>query len=373
MNVYAHTGFSLDAPRPGERPAPPEHVYGPPDLFPFGGSNAHPDHEVLNPAFFDDYDRLLTTMHSLGLVAHIMIQVQNKQVHWPERRSAADDRFWQYVVARYQAFGNVVWDVGKESFHLERETGTQAYVLERIALIRDTDAYAHLVTVHDPCLNLCGAPCGDADGLVDAACDLVADQIHLGDHARYNRQAIRRLQNDAKPYLNIEYGYEEGVEPLHTYRSATTRSWQIVLDWTWALVCAGAYPCYYYSNTAWDLIKFDPEPPGWARYADLQRFVAGLPLNRMAADNSMVETGYCLTKPGCAILVFVPAGGQLVIDLGPDQSGDWKARWLQVHTGDTAEAEIRPQGFLTRIDPPFATPDASYALSLTRFDKAGWQ
>jgi hypothetical protein len=69
----------------------------------------------------------------------------------------------------------------------------------------------------------------------------------------------------------------------------------------------------------------------------------------------------------------VPAGGQLVIDLGPDQSGDWKARWLQVHTGDTAEAEIRPQGFLTRIDPPFATPDASYALSLTRFDKAGWQ
>ena len=91
-------------------------------MYAFGGTNQAPDHTILNVDFFQGLDRLMTYLHDKGILVHLMIQVQNKQVNWPERRSAEDDLYWRYVVARYQAFGNIIWDVGKESFNLLKET-----------------------------------------------------------------------------------------------------------------------------------------------------------------------------------------------------------------------------------------------------------
>ena len=110
MNVYAHTGFSSsDFTAWGDpRPACDECVYGPPAVYAFAGTNERPDHSRLNPAFFRTYDTLLHELQRRGMVAHIMIQAQNKGVNWPARWSDEDDCYWAYVVARYQAFGNVV-------------------------------------------------------------------------------------------------------------------------------------------------------------------------------------------------------------------------------------------------------------------------
>ncbi|MHC4202811.1 MAG: DUF5060 domain-containing protein [Planctomycetota bacterium] len=178
-NIYAHTGFS-DATR--------DDVYGPPAMYVFGGTNDAPDHSRMNVEFFRDFDRVLAHLHARGVVAHLMIQVQNKKVRWPARRSREDDIYWRYVVARYQAFGNVVWDVGKESYNLLKETGSHDYTLDRIRLIREADAYSHLVTVHDPVAGSAGA-----NSAVDEACDFVSDQVHLGDAARYNDEAAKRI------------------------------------------------------------------------------------------------------------------------------------------------------------------------------------
>ena len=48
--------------------------------------------------------------------------------------------FWRYVVARYQAYGNVVWDIGKESCNLLKETGSHEYTVDRIRYIRAADS-----------------------------------------------------------------------------------------------------------------------------------------------------------------------------------------------------------------------------------------
>ena len=82
-----------------------------------------------------------------GIVAHVMIQVQNKHVRWPARRSAEDDLYWRYVVSRYAAFPNVVWDVGKESYNLLKETGSHEYTIDRIRLIRETTATSSPCTI----------------------------------------------------------------------------------------------------------------------------------------------------------------------------------------------------------------------------------
>ncbi|MFC6964789.1 DUF4038 domain-containing protein [Halocatena marina] len=211
-NVYAHTGF-------GDSDS--EHVYGPPPTYVFGGTNEEPNHEVLNPAFFDDFDDLLETMHELGIVVHLMMQVQNKEVNWPERRSADDDRYWKYVVARYGAYPNLVWDVSKESYNIRHEAGSHDYTRDRLALLRRVDAYDHLVTAHDPDRGRSPrrfTPNHDREEPpIDDLVDFVSDQIALTRPGRYAREATLRVRDLEVPYLNAENGAEVGVENLQIF------------------------------------------------------------------------------------------------------------------------------------------------------------
>jgi hypothetical protein len=369
-NVYAHTGFS-DENASFEGEVLPGTVYAPPEIYLFGGTNDAPDHATLNVAFFRDFDRLMHLLHARGIVVHLMLQVQNKHVAWPARDTPEDDQYWQYVVARYQAFGNVIWDIGKESYNLLHETGSHGYTVSRIDLVRTTDAYDHLVTVHD-------AEAGSSGRVsaADLASDVVSDQIHLADVARYNREAVQKLQRHPGPYINIEYGYELGAEPLKTYRSRTTAPWEDVLKWTYALYLAGAYPGYYYSNTSWDLIRFEPEPPGWQRYRYLKELLDSLPFNEMRSANELVDRGYCLARWGQAYLVYLPEGGDAYIDLTdlPHERGSrgqllagetrLRATWMNIYTGERHELEVAPAGWMTRVIYPFEKAGEPVVLAL---------
>ncbi|KKK56508.1 hypothetical protein LCGC14_3063820, partial [marine sediment metagenome] len=183
MNVYAHLGFSRDQ-------DPAEHFFDPPDMYVFEGTNDQPDHSRLNLEFFKDFDQVMSYLHAKGIVVHLMIQVQNKEVKWPRRMTAEDDMYWRYVVARYQAYGNIVWDTSKESYNLLNDLAEHAYVLDRINLIRTNDAYAHLVTVHDSENESWGSV-----SEADEASDFISDQIHFGEPDGYNREAIRRWRD----------------------------------------------------------------------------------------------------------------------------------------------------------------------------------
>jgi hypothetical protein len=350
-NLYAHTGFA--------EPTPGWH-FAPPKLYLFGGTNEKPDHSRLNIAFLRDFDRMMGSLHEKGMVVHLMIQVQNKHVSWPSRRSQEDDRFWRYVVSRYQAFGNLVWDVGKESYYLQREAGTHDYTLGRISLIRETDAYDHLVTVHDA-----AGDSAASDSPADVACDFVSDQVHLGGVDLYNHEAIRRFQESGKPYINIEYGYEEGVDAINTYRSETTRPWQDILLWTYAIYLGGAYPCYYYTNAAWDVVKWDPEPPGWQRYRYLADFIEPFDFNKLIPDNEFVDRGFCLAEPGRQYLVFLPEGGDTRIDLTAVSNGQGVAvEWMDVYTGERARRPLKSKTFTTLLANPLADPSSPCVVAV---------
>ncbi|NIM52234.1 MAG: DUF4038 domain-containing protein, partial [Gemmatimonadales bacterium] len=308
-NLYAHLGFS-EVGHPS--------VFGPPKHYVFGGTNEQPDHSRLNLEFFRGFDSVMDHLHAKGVVVHLMLSVQNKHVNWPEPQSVEDDLYWRYAVSRYQAYPNLVWDVGKESYYLLRRFGSHEYTLDRIRLIREADAYRHLVTVHDS-----DEGAKAEESAADAACDFVSDQVHLGDPAAYVREAARRFAAASKPYMNIEYGYEEGVEAIKTYTSDTTSSWQDVLLWTYAVYFGGGYPCYYYSNAAWDLIKFEPEPPGWPRYRYLRDLLRSTDFNALAPRSELVSRGFCLAEPGRQYLIFLPEGGGTEIDLtGAAESAD---------------------------------------------------
>jgi len=370
MNIYAHTGFSAATSR-FEGVVEPDTIYGPPAMYAFGGTNEEPDHAQLNVDFFKDYDGMMHQLHERGIVGHLMIQVQNKHVNWPDRGTPEDDVYWRYIVARYQAFGNVIWDVGKESYNLLAETGSHDYTLGRIALIREADAYGHLVTVHDSEAGSAGCT-----SEADAACDFTSDQIHMADIGNYNREALRKQQLSGRPYLNIEYGYELGAEDLKTYRSRTTAPWLDVLKWTYALYVSGAYPCYYYSNTSWDLIKFEPEPEGWRRYQMLSELLARIPFNEMQPANVLVERGYCLADPGKAYMVYLPDGGDAIIDLTavpcpraergqplPSET-PITVNWMDIVSGERRDVEASEWRWATRVENPFDDTSAPVIVTI---------
>lgn len=364
MNIYAHTGFSQPNSR-FEGDAIPGTLYGPPRLYAFGGTNDEPDHTQLNVDFFKDYDQMMAILHEKGIVAHLMIQVQNKRVRWPKRLSAEDDMFWRYVVARYQAFGNVVWDIGKESYNLLKETGSHGYTLSRIDLIRTNDAYDHLVTVHDSEAGSTGRV-----SVADEASDFCSDQIHLSDVDRYYREATSKLRLLPTPYFNLEYGYELGAEDLKTYKSRTTAPWQDLLRWTYAFYMAGAYPGYYYSNTSWDLIRFEPEPEGWRRYRYLMDVLTSLDFNAMTPLQELVDRGYCLAIPGEQYLIYLPEGGNVSLDLtaAPAKLGERgqiesldapvKAEWMDIYTGERSVKDVESANWGTRLENPLADAKA---------------
>lgn len=324
MNAYAHS-FRQYVPEDLE--ADPRWIV--PRIAPWVGGNSQPDYSTLDEAFFEHFDRVIAEMQHRGLIAHIMIHVYNKDVNWPEPASADDDRYWRHMVARYQAFPNVVWDTAKESYHRP-----PSYIWTRVALIRQLDGYRRLLTVHD------ANPPHDVDWgrqyvhpdneLIDALTDFTADQILHDIHADAERHTVRYT----KPYVNIEFGYESGVDDLPSDHPDHDQHWHEVTRRMWQVVMGGGYPNYYYRNTAWSLFIPFPEPPGYGAVRVLADFWDAVEYWRLRPARHLLVGAArdvaLLARPGAEFVAYSEKGESFAIDLG---DGVYSVVWLDPYTG----------------------------------------
>jgi hypothetical protein len=297
--------------------------WGPAPIYPWEGSNEKPDHSRLNPKFFRIYDGMMSALRDKGIVAHIMLKVYNKQVNWPKPYSRDEERYFRYVTARYQAYSNVVWDFSKEA-HNERDQGLQVRLIE---LVRSVDAYHRLLTAHDD----------DAfywTPEFNRLLDFRTDQQHTfwPEMIAFDR-ALRRY-----PVLNSEFGYERGVDKFPTYR--TEHDWEEQLRRGWLVYLAGGYGVYYYHNTAWDVFKPDPEPPGMQRFQLLKDTLAALPYWRMEPHNELAVGAPCLALPGEAYAVFVEKSPVTLNLTGLDAVEKARAEWVDTWTGKREPARL---------------------------------
>lgn len=309
MNIYAHD-------TPWAKGNTNKWDYGPPPIYPWEGSNDKPDFSRLNLAFWKHYDRVVDYLFQKGLIAHLMLRVYNKMVKWPPNGSPEDDLYYRYVVARYAAYPNVIWDFSKEAQN-ERDA---KYKLAVISKIKEWDPFDNLVTVHDDNPNY--------DNGNYKVCDFRSDQ----QHSTWGKTILAQRAAHKWPILNIEYGYERGVEKLPTY--GVSQDWKEVLKRTWEIYCAGGYATYYYSNTAWDLIKWQPEPPGWKRYRILRDFFETTRWWAAEPHQESVLDGraWCLASPGSEYIVFVPDGGPVKLRLAAGKR--YSITGLDPFTGD---------------------------------------
>ena len=65
----------------------------------------------------------------------------------PPRTPQADNRYFDYVARRYQAFPNLVWDISKEALGYGHTDVN--YISQRIKRLRELDSFDRLITVQD--------------------------------------------------------------------------------------------------------------------------------------------------------------------------------------------------------------------------------
>lgn len=169
------------------------------------------------------------------------------------------------------------------------------------------------------------------------------------------------------PIVNAELYYERGVEDLPTYR--VKQDWQDVIRGAYEVYLSGGYFVYYYSNTAWDLVKPDPEPPGMPRFQTLKENLAALPYWLMEPKPELAAGGPCLAIPGSVYAFLVqgsprPGGGggpdappgpargpaaglrtarEIVINLNA-LAGKATAEWVNIWSGEKLEMAVAGPG-----------------------------
>nr|WP_242632043.1 DUF5060 domain-containing protein [Rubripirellula amarantea] len=324
MNVFAY-----DVNWQKDDRLPKEYDYGNPRVFPFGGDNTHPDHSKLNIEYFQRLDRVIDYLDQKGIAAHLMIYVWNKKVNWPEANSDADNRYFDYVVKRYQAFPNLIWDISKEALGYGHNDVN--YISQRIERLRKLDAYRRLVTVHD--YSYCRR--------FPNKLDFISVQLWHAELYGTMRNVVKDFPG--KPILNIEHGgYEDAPYVVFpgSYVSPET-----CLERAYQCVFAGTYPTHYWQNAAWNVIIPDVESlapddrPRLDYYRHLRTLVEKYRLGELIAGDTKCNSGFCLHNDDDLFVFYVPKEN---ISIGPRLPKDAKGRkmkgtWFDPFTGTFSE------------------------------------
>ncbi|HXR09080.1 MAG TPA: DUF4038 domain-containing protein [Candidatus Acidoferrum sp.] len=319
--------------------------FGPPPLYPWAGDNAAPDHSRFNLPYWRHYDQVIAAMNERGILAHIMIKVYNKGVKWPALRSREDDQYFRWIIARYAAYPNVHWDFSKESNN-EKDT---AYKLGRIQFIRENDPYRRPITTHTDLSAF-------DRGAYNQVLDFRSDQVHTNWHAAL----IEHRRQQAWPVLNVEFGYEHGPGGLNDKTYNVAQAPEEVCRRAWEVYLAGGYGAYYYTYTAWDVIRPDDTPPGYAYFRHLRDFFEGTAYWRLEPSDALVSAGYCLADPGREYVVFLNRAEPFSLRLDGLPS-PLPARWYQPFTGKWQEAGTLAAGS-AQLQPPADWPAAPVVL-----------
>ncbi|TWT68789.1 DUF5060 domain-containing protein [Crateriforma conspicua] len=326
MNVFAY-----DVNWPKDDRLVKEFDYGSPDVYPFGGHNENPDHSRLNIEYFQRLDRVIDYLDQKGIVAHLMIYVWNKNVNWPEADSQADNRYFDYVVRRYQAFPNMVWDISKEALGYGHNDVN--YISHRIDRLRKADAYRRLVTVHDY------AYCRRFPEKVD----FVSVQLWLSELYSVMRDVVKNIPG--KPILNIEHGgYERGPYVVFT---GNYTSPEVCLERAYQCVFAGTFPTHYWQGAAWNVIIPDiktlpaDEQPRLDYYRHMRSFVDRYRVDELVAGDRKANAGFCLHDNADTLIYYIPKECDFIgVRLPSERRGEtMTATWFDPYTGEYSKPE----------------------------------
>ncbi|MDA0349164.1 MAG: DUF4038 domain-containing protein [Verrucomicrobia bacterium] len=343
MNVYAHDVNWVKDPK-----LPAKYDFSNPRQWPYGGDNDHPDYSKLNLGFFDHFDAIIEEMNALNLTAHVMIYVWNKNVNWPESDSVEDNRYYDYVIARYQAYPNIIWDISKEATGYGHND--MDYIVRRIQRLKKMDGHNRLVTVHS--FSYCVK--------YPETVDFISYQNWTTSLYEQMLDTFQKFSN--KPIFNIEHGgYEIG--PYFVFDGDYDGA-EACLDRNYRCAFAGTYSTYYWHDTSWNVIIWDqaslPESdrPRYDYYKHMAEFFNKVnyasyrPLDRRTDRKS--SSGYVMTNDNGDFLFYLTAvNSRIATTIQENYGKTMSYQWFNTLTGEYSKKEEVIIEQHLRFEPPW--------------------
>jgi hypothetical protein len=338
MNIYAY-----DASWGEREKIDPKYNFSKPKIFPFGGNNETPNHSTLNIDFFKHFDRVMNCLNENEIVSHLMIYVWNKKVNWPKPGSEEDNRYFDYVVKRYQAYPNLIWDISKEA--LAYGMDDMDYIIDRIERLKKIDGHQRFVTVHDYKF------CNEYPDLVD----IISVQEWRPNLYNEMRQIAEKYPS--KPIFNVEHGgYEQTMHQI--FHGAYINS-EVCLERSYVCLFAGTYTTYYWQNSSWYEVVYDPfglekeKQPKFIYYKHLMDFFKQYNYSELVPQQYFYSP-FCLTNNQDTWIYLITAGMYAIEGMPPKEmrGNSVEVQWFNPLTGEYSETEIKKLGSWTGIKKP---------------------
>jgi hypothetical protein len=128
----------------------------------------------------------------------------------------------------------------------------------------------------------------------------------------------------------------------------------------WEVYMAGGFGAYYYTYTAWDVIRPADTPPGYAYFKHLHDFFQGIGYWRMSPTEGLASKGYCLADPGQEYVVFLNAAKPFTLKL-ERLSAPLRAEWYRPLSGERMDAGSLNTG-TAEMNPPASWGEGPVAL-----------
>ena len=296
--------------------------YGPPLLFPWEGTPEKPDFTKFDLKYWRHFDQVVQAMNKRGQMAYLYFKVYNKFSTWPENHSFEDDLYFRWVIARYAAYPNVIWSLAKEA---QYEKSTR-YKVDRLKFIRATDGYRRLLTVHDDRLTY---DLGYYNDLVDFR----SSQEHEDVHATL----LKQIASNRWPLFMAESGYEHGPGGLKDRAFGRSNTPGQVMHSIWNNQMTGVYNAYYYTFSAWDIIRHEDNPPGYGYMKNFSDFFGRTKYWLLRSNDSRVSAGRCLEYVGKEYVVYQAEATAFQFEI-PELPPSHQAVWYQPLSGASRDA-----------------------------------
>ncbi len=302
--------------------------WGPPLLHAWPGSHDNHNFSQLDTAYWIHFDKVIEHLFQKGIVAYIYFKVYNKLVNWPSKGSRDDKLYFSSIVARYQAYPNIIWCFAKESYY-EPDHG---YIHKMLDLITEKDAYNRLRTTHDD--NGRGKDYA-FDGNNGDNLDFYTDQTQ-GDV--YNN-SLEDYNLKEWPVSNMEPGYQGGNDGTSSYQGDNLSAEDLVKR-MYLVFMAGAYAAYYYTWHAWDVVRTAEEPDKLVYYKYLKDFFTRTSWYELVPNDDLITgtENHCLSKAGSEYIIYLGKGGSttLIIEGAATQL---QGIWMNAFTGEEKEVK----------------------------------
>ncbi len=130
----------------------------------------------------------------------------------------------------------------------------------------------------------------------------------------------------------------------------------------WNIAMVGGYTGYYYTYTAWDVIRPLDKPTGYTYMKHFGDFWRGTEYWKLVPSDSLVNHGWCIAQPGMEYVVYQEQAQPFRLDIARARA-TLSGEWFNAFTGQRTGAGEFENG-MAKLSPPKEWPDAPLVLHL---------